>query len=367
MYDYNQQHDTTSGLDAVDRAERRVESRAIDDAVPGPSVSAEERSEPPYTNRGVRIEGHGGFRSKNPKKTGKYAECAFDWYQASIPAQPELIQGRFIERFKGEFEPCAPINGYEHGVKHSALKFSIYWGGHNPYPNIKATSHHAQRIAVWVREVFPSHKVSRVDVCFDFSFPGAFDYLTSMFDPRARKVRAASSFVGDLAENDPDFDRPDENGKCRERKGRTWYFGSTRSDQMVTIYEKGLELRSKGIPDVDLDLVRVEVRVRPQKLRKQQAAQLGAFEIVGFSKWISQAMGDILDEAPTVLPNYDKLEKPPLAALEHMAQQYAGHIRGFLEGADRGGRPRTWADLNRFLETFIYSQKERRKMESEGG
>jgi hypothetical protein len=312
-----------------------------------------EASGPPHTNRGVRIERDPGFSQENPENTEYYAQCSFDWYQASIPALPDQIQAAFIEHFGGVFTEAPAINGYEHGVSHSALKFTVYWGQHHAHPNVKATSHHAERIAHWVRQQYPHHKVSRADVAFDFCFPGAFDYLTSKVVPLGKAARVASKFVGDPDENEPDY--PDE-----MRTGRTWYFGSMKSDCMITVYEKGLEMRSKGIVDADINLCRLEVRIRPQKLRKLDAATLEPFEMVGFSKWISNAVGEILEEKPTVLPNYDKLEKPALAALTHMADQYAGVMQDYLEGVDRGGKARSWHDLNRFIHDAMLSKHNRR-------
>ena len=87
--------------------------------------------------------------------------------------------------------------------------------------------------------------------------------------------------------------------------------------------------------------------------------------MVGFSKWISKAVGEILEEAPTVLPNYDKLEKPALAALNHMADQYASVIAAYLNGDDRDGNPREWHDLNRLLYKAMCSKETRRQAKGE--
>jgi hypothetical protein len=358
MYESDQQHPTTYSNEK-DQVGRSTGGRSVESAevfAAARSFFAEEAAPigPPHTNRGVRVDGDRGLEEENPEKTEEYTDCVFDWYQASIPALPDQIEAAFIKKFGGEFSDAAPINGYDKGRGHSDLRFSIYWGQHHAHPNIKATSHHSQRIAEWVRECYPRHKVSRADVAFDFCFDGSFDYLTEKVAPIGKKAGVTSKFVGDPDENDPEY--PDE-----MRTGRTWYFGSTKSDCMVTVYEKGLELRSKGIEGADINLCRLEVRIRPQKLRKMQAASLTPFEMVGFSKWISKAVGEILVEAPTVLPNYDKLEKPPLAALTHMADQYAGVIEAYLNGDDQGGKPRTWHDLNRFLHGAMVSKEVRRQ------
>jgi len=362
MYEAAQQHPTTYSIekDPVGSVPRSssVESEEVFAAARSFFAEEAELTGPPHTNRGVRVEGDRGLEEENPEKTDEYTDCVFDWYQASIPALPEQIEAAFIKKFGGEFSEAKPINGYDKGRAHSDLSFSIYWGQHHTHPNVKATSHHSQMIAAWVRECYPRHKVSRADVAFDFCFPASFDYLTSKVAPVAKKAGTTSKFVGDPEENMPDY--PDE-----KRDGRTWYFGSTRSDMMVTVYEKGLELRSKGVEGADINLCRLEVRIRPQKSRKVQAATLDPFEMVGFSKWISKAVGEILEEAPTVLPNYDKLEKPALAALNHMADQYASVIAAYLNGDDRDGNPREWHDLNRLLYKAMCSKETRRQAKGE--
>jgi len=358
MYESNGPQSTTSSIPinehAAEAGSQEAESERVFDAFRSYFAEEDAPSRPPHTNRGVRIEGDGGLECENPEKSEDYANCAFDWYQASIPALPAQIEAAFIEEFGGEFEDARAINNYEHGRAHSDLNFSIYWGQHHAHPNIKATSHHSRAIATWVRECYPRHKVSRADVAFDFCFPGSFDYLTAKIAPVAKTARTTSKFVGDPEENKPDF--PDD-----DRTGRTWYFGSTKSDMMVTVYEKGLQLRQIGVEGADINLCRIEVRIRPQKSRKVQAATLDPFQMVGFSKWISKAVGQILEEAPTVLPNYDKLEKPALAALTHMADQYAGVIQAFLSGDDRSGKTRDWHDLNRLLYNAMLSKEVRRQ------
>lgn len=354
MYEQHKPNHTKSSTHPKPIQTNSIESSADSARKTTPDPDDCSSGGPPLTNRGVRIERDGGLEYENTEKTDTYAKCSFDWYQASIPALPEQIQGAFVEQFGGEFSECPPINGYEFGLTHSKMRFGIFWGKHHAHPNIKATSHHADRIAPWVRSRFPTHKVSRADIAFDFCFDGAFDYLTRKVAPIGKSAGVTSKFVGDPDENDSDY--PDE-----MRTGRTWYFGSFKSDCMVTVYEKGLEMRSKGITNADINLCRLEVRIRPQKSRKVRAATLDPFEMVGFSKWISNAVGQILEEAPTVLPNYDKFEKPALAALTHMADQYSGVIKSFLDGDDQGGTSRTWHDLNVFLYGAMLSKEVRRQ------
>lgn len=284
--------------------------------------------------------------------------CGFDWYQATIlshfegmpstdRALPESIQERFLETFGGRWEASHPRNGYKEAVRHST-GVELWWGGANGSPHLKASSAISQRVADWLRQHYPKHKVARADVAIDFIFADAFDILSGVIDPIARQVGARCRFVGDLHENDPS-----SKGK---RGGRTWYYGSGKSDLAITLYEKGHEQAGKGI-EADPNWVRLEVRIRPQKQRKAQAARLSPFDMIGFSKWVSRAVGAVLEEAPEPIPNPDKQGDKPLEhTLSHMAQQYGRRLREYVE--EHG-----WASLDLFLYREIYTERERRKME----
>ena len=297
---------------------------------------------------------------KQPAKGGtniNEVECSFDWYQATIlphieagedKATPHKIMFAFLSAFGGTWEETRPRNGYDQGEKHSS-GIELWWGGQNGLPHIKASSAISQDVADWLRSTFPRHRVARADVALDFIFPGAFDTLASIIDPIARQAKVACKFVGDLVENDPATDQP--------RAGRTWYYGASKSDLRITLYEKGHEQAGKGNTEADANWVRLEVRVRPQKTRKTQAATLEPFALIGFSKWISMAVGAILLEAPEPLPNPDKQgDKPVQHTLAHMANQYGAKLRQYVEAHG-------WQELNMFLYNEIYTAKERAKME----
>lgn len=303
----------------------------------------------------------GGLPSPAPQEENTDVSCAFDWYQATIyphldgtenRATPAVICFSFIQEFGGTWEESRGRNGYEEGRTHSS-GVELWWGGQNHHPHLKSSSARSHDVATWLRREYPNHGVSRADVALDFLIPEGrgFDILHALIEPLARKARVKCEFQGDLAENDPDYDP-------NHRDGRTHYYGSKSSEARLVLYEKGLEQRGKGNKDADPNWVRIEVRLRPSKARKRQAAALEPFDIIGFSKWISGAVGATLDQAPSPIPNPDKKEKPVEHSLEQMARQYGGRMREFIE-------KHGWQEFDLFLYRTLYTQKERAKMEQD--
>nr|CRY96902.1 hypothetical protein [uncultured prokaryote] len=299
-----------------------------------------EATQPPYSNTGVRM------RDPSVSAPLQAPEAAFfDWYQATIAASPEAIQAAFLETFHGEFEPVRPINGYASGVKHSTLPFSVFWGGHNPHPNVKATGGDSDQISKWVRCVFAHHRVSRADVALDFSFDGSFDAIAALIEPVARQRRVSIKFLGDPAENDPAY-------PADQRRGRTLYLGSQTSEMRIRLYEKGFERRSAGVETIDPNHARLEVVCAPQKERKMRAAELSPFEMIGFSKWISSAVELVCAAQPHLIPKVPARETTDDERLASCVRQYGRTLR---EIADRKGLH----GLMAHLQILLYAPAER--------
>lgn len=296
--------------------------------------------EPPSSNRGVP--------SVQPPtllpSPSLFPSPRFDWYQATVSGQPSAVLQIFESHFGGEFRPAAGLYSFTESAIHDTLGLRILWGGRNPEPHIQATSHDAVPVADFVRAQFPNHKVSRADVCWDFSMPGGFQILRDVIEPIARKARAGVCLIGD-----PD---PASN------KGQTIYFGSRKtSDLFIRLYQKGLERQAAGVKDADPDWVRLEVVVRPRKARKTEAATLPPEAFVGFSKWASKAVSEALGVAIPFLPDSSLRKSRDDEAFEHMCRQYGRLLRQRVE---RDG----WAALQSQMYREIYTIKERIKMES---
>ena len=282
---------------------------------------------PPLTNRGVQISPPSNspyFSTERSLAPDAPSAAFFDWYQATVEADPSHIQQKFIETFGGSFEECAGINNYARGVKHSAMSFTVFWGGHNPHPNIKVTSGDSPAVADWVRSCFPVHRVSRADVAFDFSFVGSFDAIAAIVEPLARQRGVSVKFLGDPAENDPDY--PED-----KRKGRTLYLGSMSSEVRVRLYEKGFERRAAGVSEIDPHLTRFEVVAAPQKARKVRASTLDPFQMVGLSKWIAGAVDALIGHHPALIPKNLKRDTSLEERLFYLSRQYGPTLREMID------------------------------------
>ena len=299
-----------------------------------------------------------GSELENPRQTqapeapSEEVNCAFDWYRGTVrnSIHATLIEA-FIKQFGGAFEPCRGMHSYAEGAQHTDKAFTVMWGGTNGGTYFEGRGQDAQDVSEFIRKHAPEHRVSRADVALDFSFSGAFDTLAAIVEPIARKRRVDCRFIGDTEENNPDY-------RDEDRKGRTRYYGSVKSDVMVRLYEKGIKAINEGAKGADRDWVRFEVQIKPQKSQKALAASMDPFEMLGLSKWVSKTVGEMLEEAPTVIRNIDKQEKTMEHALEHMATQYAKHLRAYVE-------KHGWQELDFFLYTTIYTPKERAKMEQD--
>lgn len=277
--------------------------------------------------------------------------CSFDWYRGTSPLPSQTIIEAFLNDFGGEFELGKGMHSYAQSMKHNDLSFTVMFGGHNGGSYFEARGQDADPIAYWLRSKGFPHQVSRADVAFDFSLENGFDKINSLVEPIVRQTGVACRFIGDPLENDPSY--PTE-----KRKGRTYYYGSNKSDCFVRLYEKGFERRGKGQEDADPNWVRFEVQISPQKSRKKQASNLSAFDLVGFSKWATKALSQILVDVPTVLKNPDKQEKTMEYALSHMASQYKKHIRSYIE-------QHGWQEFNKLICDNIVSFDERHKKDPE--
>lgn len=232
----------------------------------------------------------------------------FDWYSGTLYAQPSLWIERIKSDFGEGFEPAEPQKMYKQALKHRFFKHKISWGGHNPHPFLVATGGQSHAFAEFVRSSGLRHSVSRVDVAQDFLEHGGYDRLNAIIEPIARAARCEVIFQGD----------PDPNSLS----GRTMYYGSTKSDVRIVVYEKGKERLKAGFSDAPIDWVRVELRIRPRKDRKQKAAHMSPKELWGFSRWSQQVSGAIDGRLPAYVPDESRRQCSLEQTFSHMLKQY---------------------------------------------
>lgn len=210
-----------------------------------------------------------------------------DWYQATIRNDRAAIDPEYLPNLLGDSLGAATrkethgLNGYKsQSVLYSAegaVVARILQGGSNQWPNAFASGDRAPAFADVIKDQFPyQHAVTRVDVAYDVQAPDAFDRLQSVILQVADERNLAVSQAGDWH---------------RGIKGRSLYVGAASSQQRCVLYEKGKEQRAKAPTAeaaalVPLDLVRLELRVTPDKLpRRLLAASASNSELFGFSLW----------------------------------------------------------------------------------
>lgn len=199
-------------------------------------------------------------------------EFCFDWYQATVyDASPdELIAGLLSHFDLSSVKSITGQNSYLYGAAVSrgdTCIARVFWGGVNGNdPHIISTSEEAISVAEYLRFWFPDHRVTRVDVCEDYTGSGTWDSLSEGIQAFALKKGLKINHVGDFA---------------RGENGRTIYIGSRQSITFLRLYEKGHE---SGHPDKNW--VRLELVVKPKKAAaREHYSKAPPDDFFGASAW----------------------------------------------------------------------------------
>lgn len=227
----------------------------------------------------------------NESAEGSPSSFFFDWYQATVPAHHELLIGKLLERLPEGVTRC--IGPGRNSYKFSDHLFSgdgenlatVYHGGHNPHPNVKASGgdghcRHGDVLARSLRAEFPAHRVSRCDVATDRRGECLYDEMKTALLGVYHQQRSLGRKLSDKAVEPTDRDA-----------GWTYYLGSG-FPHKVRLYEKGKErFAQTGDPFwLDyFDVVRLELQVRPEKTGKSVAATMEPVQFWGAAEWLRQA------------------------------------------------------------------------------
>lgn len=268
----------------------------------------------------------------------------FDWYQATIEAEPDYIKSAFMEASGGDWEWSPPMVGSDRTetlVVDGEPLLELCTGGRFVHPHTKATGSSAHLASAVIRTACPEHLVSRADVCVDLEAPGWFDHAFSVMRDHAVSKGTKTERVGD-------WDGP--------HPARTFRVGSKSSPVMMRLYEKGMEQRAKDPRNADSyspDWVRLEVQVRPSKrANKLDMAGRPLSDFWGAAKWSRNLATQLLDvEVPkySMVPAYNG--RADLEQREHfMVQQYGRTLR---ERAAIEGSPEAFGHyLDRMLRQY---------------
>ena len=244
----------------------------------------------------------------------------FDWYTASIGAEPAEVISRFESSFDlSDVQASTPKNGYERAynfVRGSTVLARVQFGGSSVGSNVWAASSGdcAPDFADVVRGHYPVHNLLRADVAIDYDEPGAWDSLSGLAIATADAFGLKVRHVGDFH---------------REQDGRTLYIGSRSSAAMQRLYEKGKQLGQS------VDWVRAELELKPQSsVAKAAYASASPEQMFLATKW-TRSIWEALN-GPTQLlrpcpPGSVKVKSDDDRALDFMAKQYGNVLRRKLE------------------------------------
>jgi hypothetical protein len=232
----------------------------------------------------------------------------FDWYSATVDAPPDEVIGSALRAYSlSSPRPCKPVNGYTQGMELHAgdeVLCRAFWGGVNgeDTTHLGASGSRSPAFAAFLRSVFPSHRVSRLDVAVDHDYSGAWSDLSGAALRLIKQRSLTSSTVGDW---------------LGEKKGRTLYVGSRKSAAYMRIYEKGLQL------NMSPSWVRSELVLQPSKQAdKARLATITPEAAWGAAAWsrayiaaISSLSVEALDRTPEAPTNHER-------ALHFLCKQY---------------------------------------------
>lgn len=268
-----------------------------------------------------------------------------DWYQATVPAHHELVIRRLLAHLPEGVRrlTCNGVNNYKLGEAllsdQDECLATVYHGGFNPHPNVKASGgdcgrHHGHELARMLKLEFPDHRVTRLDVALDGRGDGLYERAASAMHSVWVDQRAKGRRIKD-----------DRRGGSAPEDGRTYYLGSPASPLRARLYEKGKErLAVTGDPYwLDyLDVVRLELQVRPVKAAgKSAAAFMDIAAFWGGAEWTRQVAQGVLAMSAEPI----QLKAPRLTdherAMRHVISQYGPT---FLRHIDLMGSPEAFCD-----------------------
>jgi hypothetical protein len=241
----------------------------------------------------------------------------FDWYTASIPANPQVIIGCLENEYEySEAIPTTPKQGYERAYKIArgeATIATIMWGG-NTGPNVYASASGGESpaFAEIIRRQFPHHGLIRADVAIDFDEEGAWESLSGLAIATADKFNLKVEHHGDFH---------------REQNGRTINIGSRTSAAYKRLYEKGRQLKLADHPY----WVRDELEFKPKNASAKLAyASASPTEIWHSTKWAKSIWEALQGPSATLcIAPAGTIRQPSddERALEFMAMQYGNALR----------------------------------------
>lgn len=249
----------------------------------------------------------------------KTTDMAFDWYQCTIQdgSADEVISSILSNWELSSVRSINGQNSYLNGAqiyRGSNIIARVYWGGVNgDDPHIISSSHEAIGVSSFLRSWYPDHRVTRVDVCEDYTGEGTFDLMYAALEAFGLKKNLQLKQIGDFS---------------RGIAGRTLYVGSPSSVVYLRLYEKGIE---SGHPDKNW--TRLEITVRPKKISaREYFSKAPPVAFFGASAW-SMELFTLLTalEVPRVAAGTVRAPTDDERSYNHLIKQYGPLLSRLIE------------------------------------
>lgn len=299
--------------------------------------------QPPHSNTGVTPQCPPLLRDDSQVGFDPAAVAQFDWYSAGVTDAPDYILGFLQDGLSSaaDVKRIYPKNGYQDAasiVLGDRTLATAMWGGNTgDRVLITATGCDAPSLASLVRSEWPDHLLIRADSKIDVVDPTAWDTLYNMGIHLGTEYRLKLKHIGDYA---------------RGQDGRTLEIGSRKSPAMARVYEKGIQMASKGFRGVSRDMVRFEAEIKPRTpVARSVCASLSPAGMFGCAPFLSDAYRLLAHEDVPRVSGLNRLKRPSDRdrALAAMTKQYAKHLQSLHDELG------SWCEVGKVLGSMIDS------------
>lgn len=251
----------------------------------------------------------------------------WDWYSATVPAPPEEVLGTLAVH--ADPRPCRGLYSYDRGMEFPGADGEVFcrtfWGGVNggDSVHVQCSGGRTSQLVEHIRATWPEHRVSRVDVCEDWSDPEAWRRLWKINSALRKEFGLSSRMAGDWS---------------GRKDGRTFYLGGRTSFVQSRLYEKGKQL------GCDPNWVRQEIQVRPSGEGKTNLSRVEPAQVFAVSPWTRELAARVgVPELEAVRIRDPWRPSDDDRALGCMLKQYGRLLRRTQ------ARVGSWSDLGEYL------------------
>lgn len=243
----------------------------------------------------------------------------FDWMQATISDDVDLITETLAGTLGGDIEKGRGLNGYKASnviKRHDETLVRVLYGG-NGNPHLIASGAATDDVVPVLRGAWPGiHEVTRMDSAQDFDQEGGYDTLHAIMIEQAHASKLTSTEIEST-----------RNGV----RSRTIYLGSPSSRVRVRLYEKGRFEHQEGHTDTPEFWVRMEAQIRPTGDARRMASDIDALGAWGLSRWTRELAWHAMGANVEAITMQQRRDPDYARAIAALSRQYGGVLARALE------------------------------------